>query len=1452
MEGAGAPGEGSWGVGPGSALPFHPLTVAWFQQAIGTPYPVQEATWASATRGEGSLVMAPTGSGKTLAAFLVSLNRLLEESIAGRLEDQCQVLYVSPLRALTADIRENLERPCAGLAEAARREGYPEFRVRLALRTGDTPPAERRRMMRSPPHFLLTTPESLFLLLSSTSGRALLRTVRTVILDEVHAWIETKRGAHLLLSLERLAALTGQPLQRMALSATVHPPEPVAQALAGSGAPLRIIDARGTRDIDFALEVPTPLQGAVLSAEQWQVLYDRVAERVREARTALVFTNTRRLAERTAKQLADRLGEDRVGCHHGSLAREMRLAIESRLRSGTLQVLVATASLELGIDLGTIDLVCQIGSPHRIHALIQRIGRSGHRLGRRPRGFLFPVSRQDLAESVALARALERGHFEKFAVAKGAADVLAQQIVAEVASAETDDGTLFELIRRAWPYRNWTRDAYESILHLLGHGFTNRWGHRQDALLYWDRTSGRLLARPGARIRAWLNAGTLPDQFDLDVWLLPEDCRIGTLHEEFAFESSAGDVFQLGNASYRILRVRNNRIEVEEAPGATPTVPFWIGEAPGRSRELSEILAELQGEASHRLLTGQDLVPWLTSIPGVGVEAAHLLAGFWSEVIACFGGLPDARTLLVERFLDAVGDHHLVIHSPWGSRINRAWGWALRKRFCRQFNFELQAAALEDSLILSLGPRHSFPLASIREFLKPASARDLLVQAILATPLFATRWRWVAQTALAVPRRTARGPRPPPQQRAEAEDLLATLFPEALACPENLAGSIPIPAHPLVDQALTDCLDESLDTEGWMVLLERIGRDEIRWIVRERHDPSPLAEEILAARPYAFLDPAPAEERRTRNVMPASGLEADEVSLDPETLTRFSRLLAPLIRTPDDLVIALSERGLVIEAEALGWECRNPDGVASCMDRLVSEGRAFRMETPRALFWVAHDRLAEFGSLMPEVGCRSLAGEPAHFPPIPTLDADQARRELLRSYFEHAPPTSIPELEQHLGLPESTIAPSLAELEGEGMLMAVAAPSRSPAVPLWADRRLLARILRERRNLRHGQVRAVPLESGLRFLFAWQGVGLHPDAESGPDLLIAALDQLEGWPVPGPAFEREILPLRAPASGASDLDDLMTQGSLNWMRHLSSARPGGPQPIKTASLIWLPHEHLAHWWRLEHPLDRASEADLSDPARRILLQLREEGASFQSDLAARNELLPALVDRALIELINHGLVSSDRYTSLRRLWSPRVLGPRHAGRRRFTPQGGRWFAWPPARETDPGVTASSDLEVVARVLLRRYGIVFPALLTREAARVPWRDLARHYRRLEAREEIRGGRFIEGVAGEQFALPEAVGTLQEVAGGVPEGHWVTVSATDVFNLAGIVFGATRIPALAGNRLLWRDGELVAVRVAGRVEFVHEPSRSERWACEQALMHVGVRPSLTAAVSRRSRD
>lgn len=1424
---------------------FHPLTADWFLGRVGKPHPVQDEAWLSIAEGRSCLVMAPTGSGKTLAAFLVAVDRLVRGGVGRGLDPGCRVLYVSPLRALAADIRQNLEPVCAGVAEAARRDGARDFEIRLGLRTGDTPPAERRRLTDRPPHFLLTTPESFYLMLSSPAGRRLLSGIEIVILDEVHAWIETKRGAHLLLSLERLESLTKCAPQRIALSATVRPAEPIAQALAGGGSPLTIVDSGSLRPLDCRVELPVEFKGGILSTESWERLYDRLVELALGVRTTLVFTNTRRLAERTARRLSERLPAGSVACHHGSLAREVREDVEQGFRSGEIRMLVATASLELGIDLGCIDLVCQLGSPHRIDTLVQRVGRSGHGPGRVPCGRLFPLSRQDLAECVALLAAVSGHRLETLEVAHGALDVLAQQVIAEASLGDCGDRELYDRFRRAAPYRDLSWETFTALLETLSQGYTRRSGYRRDALVLWDRVQGRIAARPGARLTVWLNPGVLPETFDLEVRLLPADERIGTVNEDFAFESSVGDVFQLGNSSYRIVRVHDLKVEVVPAPGVTPNIPFWTGEAPGRSRELSQVLAELEASAGRHLERGDSLESLLSTIPGLGSRAAAMLTQYWREAHAAFGALPGPTKVLAERFFDEVGDLHLVIHAPWGSRINRAWGWALRKRFCRQYNFELQAAALEDSLVLSLGPVQSFELKSLPGYLGTATASEVLTQAILAAPLFQTRWRWVATNALAVPRRSARGLRPPQFQRSEAEDLLVRLFPDALACPENQMGEIVVPDHPLVGQALDDCLQEALDMKGWIGRLAGIESGTIRWIFREAASPSVLAEEILAARPYAFLDPAPGEERRTRNVG-RSVLETDlPTSLDGKegVIRRFRESLLPGIATADDLVHELADRGLVTVDQIQTWGERTAADLGRLMDELAGRGRAVRAFLGTREFWVAVERLAEFQCWQPD-----LRWEPAIDPPpgVPGREASEAGRELLRSYFEYSPPETVSRLALQFGLPAIDIESILLGLAGEGTLMAghYLREERSGMLQ-WADRRLLARLQREVARTRRVEKPARPVRDFVRFLFLWHGIDDEDSQRpAGRQAVVAALDRLEGYPVPAPALERELLPLRVEGLIAPFLDELMTEGGLHALRDRGLFRERKSGALKVLPFRWVPHEHLDSWLRLVQGPVGGSTPGLSGPARQLLEQLQETGPIFEADLAGTGSMLPSVRDRALAELLAAGRIGADRYGAMRRLWAPKPWHHHPRGRliQRYQGSGGRWFAWP---ET---VVASrhdeeADLHVLARALLRRYGIVFSQLVVRELGPLRWSHLLGLYRRLEAQEEIRTGHFIEGFSGEQFALPEALGLLEKASSPAP--RLVTVSAADPLNLTGSLICGPRLPAGPGNRLLWRDGELLAVLAAREVGFRATPAGSEASLWSQALRHPGLFPSTSRA-------
>ncbi|HET9765064.1 MAG TPA: DEAD/DEAH box helicase, partial [Casimicrobiaceae bacterium] len=807
--------------------------------------------------------------------------------------------------------------------EALKSGGYPDVEIRTLVRTGDTPQAERASMRRRPPHIVVTTPESLYILLGSDSGRKMLATTRTVIVDEIHALAPSKRGSHLALSLERLAALTSAPPVRIGLSATQKPIEEVARFLTGMvDAECAIVDAGHVRERDLALELPPSPLEAVMSGDVWQQVYARLAELARAHRTTLIFVNTRRMAERVARHLSDLLGKDKVTAHHGSLAKERRLAAEQKLKSGELTALVATASLELGIDIGDVELVCQLGSPRSIATFLQRAGRANHSVTGMPKGRLFPLSRDELIECAAMLDAIARRELDRVHIPPKPLDVLAQQLVAEVAAQEWPEDGLLELFRRAHPYASLGPEEYAQVVRMLADGFTTRRGHRA-AYLHRDAVNRVLRGRRGARLTALTSGGAIPDTADYEVVLEPAGQLVGTVNEDFAIESLAGDIFQLGNTSYRILRVEAGRVRVEDAQGQPPNIPFWLGEAPGRTDELSLAVSRLRDDIVSRLDEGVAAEALARELP-FGASASQQVVDYLAAARAALGVVPTQQTIVLERFFDESGGMQLVIHSPFGSRINRAWGLALRKRFCRKFNFELQAAATEDAIVLSLSTSHSFPLDEVARYLHSKSVRPLLVQALLDAPMFAARWRWAATTSLALPRFRGGKKVPPQLQRMASEDLLAAVFPDQIACAENIVGEREIPDHPLVNQTIHDCLYDAMDIDGLERVLRAMEAGEIRIAHRDLTEPSPLALEILSARPYAFLDDAPLEERRTHAVMSRRWLDEETAAglgrLDPEAIDRVRAEAWPAAANADELHDALLGLSFVTEGDV----ARNP------------------------------------------------------------------------------------------------------------------------------------------------------------------------------------------------------------------------------------------------------------------------------------------------------------------------------------------------------------------------------------------------------------------------------------------------------------------------------------------------------------------------------------------------
>lgn len=1418
---------------------FHPAVAGWFSRSFPAPTPAQAAAWPLVRAGRSTLVAAPTGSGKTLTAFLAAIDALVQQGLTeGGLVDGTQVLYVSPLKALSNDIHINLEQPLAGIGAELQRLGLPQVDIRTAVRTGDTPQAERNAMRKRVPHILVTTPESLYVLLGSESGRQMLRDVRSVIVDEIHAIAGNKRGSHLALSLERLEALCERPLVRVGLSATQKPIDAVARFLVGTERPCEIVDIGHGRARDLALEVPPVPLEAVMSNDAWALVYDRLAALAGEHRTTLVFVNTRRMAERTTRHLAERLGGAVVAAHHGSLAREQRLTAEQKLKRGELRVLVATASLELGIDIGDVELVCQLGSPRSIAAFLQRVGRAGHQVAGVSKGRLFPSSRDDLIECAALLDAVRRDELDTLRIPPAPLDVLAQQIVAEVSSREWQEDALLALLRRAMPYAVLDDATYQALLRMLAEGYTTRHGAR-GAYLHRDLATRSLRGRRGGRLTALTSGGTIADNSDYAVLLEPQGLNIGTVNEDFAVESLAGDVFQLGNTSYRILKIEAGRVRVEDAQGMPPSIPFWLGEAPGRSDELSFAVARLRGEIDQRLASAesqaterlQPVIDWLANTPGIPREAAQQIVEYLARARAALGALPTQRRLVMERFFDESGGTQLVIHSPYGSRINRAWGLALRKRFCRTFNFELQAAATEDAIILSLSTSHSFALDEVWRYLHSASAEQVLIQALLDAPLFGVRWRWIATTALALPRMAGGRKVAPQLQRMKSEDLLATVFPDQVACLENIVGEREIPDHPLVRQTLDDCLHEAMDSEGWLALLRRMESGEVELLTRDLPAPSPLAMEILGARPYAFLDDAPLEERRTQAVLARRWSDPESTddlgALDPEAIAAVGAEVWPEARNSDELHEALTALGCIAEAEAaaqphwLQW-----------LAELARAGRATRLQVAqdRAL-WTPLERLAWLRSIYPQAACEPRLPLPAGYDQL--LDEEEALVELIRARLSGFAPLPVPLIARPLALPASAVALALTRLEAQGyVLRGRFSPGASEDE--WCERHLLARIHRYTVKRLRREIEPVELADCMRFLADWQHLSAGTRMQ-GREALGTLVGQLEGFQAAATAWESDLLPARLKDYGSTWLDELCRSGRIVWTR-LSGRLKASGGPVRGTPIVLLPRRQLGAWHALASD---APAPELSSRAQRVFDCLQTHGALFFDELQHDAHLLRSELEDALGELVAVGLVNADSFAGLRALLTPASKRSRTARRTRGgafiggMADAGRWALVRKTAEAEETTGRSSfsaeALEHIARVLLRRYGVVFWRLLAREADWLPpWRELLRVYHRLEARGEIRGGRFVAGVAGEQFALPEALALLREVRKRPLTGELLAVSAVDPLNQLGTLLPGSKVPALPGNRILYRDGVPLAVLVAGKPQWLlelDEPAQRE---------------------------
>ena len=1442
---------------------FHPAVQAWFLRHFAAPTDAQTDGWPHIRARRDVLIAAPTGSGKTLAAFLAGIDALIRKAEAGLLDDQIEILYVSPLKALGADIHRNLEAPLAEINAIAAELGYELPPIRVAVRSGDTTPSQRQTITKHPPHILITTPESLYLMLTAAKARPTLRHVRTLIVDEIHALVRDRRGSHMALSVARLDHVADERPARIGLSATQRPIDEIARFLVGperaadAGAPdaapgCVIVDRGHQRDLDLSIELPNSEMTAVASHEQWAEVYDRLAALIAGHRTTLIFVNTRRLAERVAHHLAERVGEEHVASHHGSLSKERRLQMEQRLKSGDLRALVATASLELGIDIGSIDLVCQIASSRAISTFLQRVGRSGHALGLTPRGKLFPTTRDELVECAALVRAVRAGRLDRVQQPVSPLDVLAQQIVAETACEDWPADALFGLVRRAAPYRDLSRDDFDDVVAMLRDGVGES-GGRAHPLIHHDRINGVLRARRGARMKALTNGGTIPELGDYRVVAEPDGTFVGTVNEDWAIESMAGDIFLLGTTSWRIKRIESGTVRVENAQGAPPTIPFWLGESPGRTVELSAEVSALRRDVAAGAGDVEATTEMLHEACGLDALGAAQLFDYVRATDVALGVVPSDTDVVFERFFDEAGDQHLVVHAPFGARINRAWGLALRKRFCVRFDFELQAAANDDAIVLSIGPAQSFPLEEVFGYLTAGAAEAALSQAILYVPQWGTRWRWNATRALAVERQRG-GKRVPPQlQRMRADDLLAAVFPAQVGCQENVTGPLDYPDHPLVRQSREDCLREWMDTDGLVATLTRIEAGAIALHARDTVEPSPMAHEIINGKPYTFLDDAPLEERRTRAVMLRHALPSDArdlSALDPTAIARVREEAWPVPRDAEEVHDVLLSLVALSDGHVAGWE--------AWLDDLVAHGRAAVVEPAGSLpgaaprYWFAAENLPLVELLFP----RARIDPPVSLPfgaAASVADREDARARLLRGHCEVLGPVTASGLAARCGLRAEDVERGLVQVEAVGHVLrgrftppAVAtgplptpgAPYSTPGAPdEVCDRRLLARIHRYTLDFLRKQIEPVGARDFMRFLLRWQHCA--PDARlTGKQGLRAVVERLQGFEAPAVAWERDLLPARLTDYDPAWLDELCLDGTLTWGRlsprksSRDAGLPASPSRVMPVSLGLRADFPLLRAAAAAPPADATDEdaptaagEPVAGASRVVLDLLRERGALFFDEIVNGSRRLATEVEAALRDLVARGLVHADGYEGLRHLAGKRrTTAGRRRGHSRYP--GGRFAGagpagrWAVVRDAPAGLDAEDLAQGTAEILLARYGVIFRDLLARESVTVPWRNILRALRRMEARGQVRGGRFVAGFVGEQYALPEAVESLRAARRREQGGERVYLSAVDPCNLVGIVLPGGRITARAGDALTLVDGALPDdAETVGRIPWPH---------------------------------
>ncbi|MDA0810517.1 MAG: helicase-related protein, partial [Planctomycetota bacterium] len=1361
-----------------------------------------------------------------------------------------------------------------------------------------------------------------------------------------------------------------------------------------------IVDVGYSRDLDLKIEVPPSDLSAVCSTEQWGEVNERIVELINSHRSTLIFVNTRRMAERVTHQLSEILGEDQVGSHHGSLSSAIRLKTEQQLKSGELKAVVATASLELGLDVGFIDLVIQIGSPRAIATFLQRVGRSGHSLGKTPKGRLFALTRDELVESMGLIRAIRAGRLDAIPIPECPIDVLAQQIVAEVACREWSTDELFAVFRRAWPFRNLKREDFDETLRFLSEGLTDRSG-RGKVYLHQDLVQKRLRTRPGARIVAASNAGAIPEVAEFRVVAQPDGVVVGTLDEDFALESHAGQIILLGNTSWRMEGVRGTDVHVTDAGGVPPTVPFWRGEAPGRTLELSEEVSRIREDIEAKLKalpetiiaswwedagaatqsvplalpvlsteqgevqtgTGEasgtpetttpqpdlpatqtefrrstaDIVKWLVQETDCSDDAARQVVNYLAAQIAAVGMVPTQKRVIFERFFDESGGMQMVVHAPFGSRVTQAWGLSMRKRFCVSFDFELQATADDDGFILSLGPQHSFPLESMFPMLTSENAQRLLEQAILYIPMFQIRWRWNANRALLVPRRDKGKRIPPALQRFRADDLLTSVFPLLTGCQENVVGELKLPDHILLRQTMDDCLTEALDIDGLVDVLRQVEAGGIEFVARDTREPSPFSYELLNSNPYAFLDGGELPERRARAVSTRRTLTVDSVKdlgrLDPLAIDQVTGEATPVVRNADELHDVLLTRIVVPDDEMEDWR--------GWLEELVQQRRATSTTTTDGVtVWAAAERIPAVLAMFPDSKLQPEIQVPDGVR-LEWNDVD-GRVASMRGLLETSGPLTHEEAARRTGTKPNQAFAALEALEGEGVVLrgkfretrivsettsrscepkalasgigqdkitpgpeasAYGSKSGCEADPQveWCHRRLLSRIHRLTMQGLRQQIQPVSPDVFLRFLTHHHGL-TSKTRRAGVNGLFEVVSLLQGYDLAAVCWERDILPARVEGYRSAWLDELCLSGEVAWGRLFPPKREADSPALLTRVVpVSLFLRSDLGWLTAEAATEE--EDAMSAAAREILDTIKSRGAVFASDLQQQLGVRSGELNDALGELVSRGRIAADGFGGLRSLLQSKQPTPSVSRRsglartRNSAGNTGRWSVWQrqietgeetKRREKQSSTDEENPVEQWAWQLLRRWGVVFRDLLEREAGTPRWWELLQVYRRLEARGEIRGGRFVTGVAGEQFALGDTVKRLRQLRDATPDrgnraisktvsiregflssdvvpnvqkaelatgavdsgspdqaaqsispsDELVIISAADPLNLVGIITKHSRVPAAAHNRVAMLNGKPIAALINGEVSFLDMVRATQRDSLARTMLGPGV--------------